>query len=142
MANNYSQAVATNTIPCSRELYQELEGVLEEEVEDLEEEHGFEVDLEEGQLHMFTRSECSWEVHALPLRAREIMGRILEAAQLPWWEFGYHFYCDKARPGEFGGGRFRIHRDGSIEFAGMSWNSDPAPPPSRPPPAAPYPWAL
>ncbi len=128
MANNYFEIVGDETIPCSEELFKKLEEALtcegesdgdDEAYDEDSYDHGMTVDYYNGSVHMY--SEMNGDLDQLPPAAIEVIKQILAKAGRPHWQFGYHYYCDKMRPGEFGGGFFRIMAAGEVVECERFW---------------------
>lgn len=124
MANCYTHCAAQNTIPCSEEDFQTLEGLLsvaEQEAEENDENpHGMVVTRCDGQLHMHDDCGSAYPEN-IGLQAQAKIADILRKAGLEFWEFGIAHTCDKPRPKSYGGDLMRFTADGRHEFQNHSW---------------------
>ena len=129
MANYYAVTTAVCGIKCSDEDYEDLIEAISKEKED-EDGEPIQVNFEcllsqengEQQLYICSDSDYSANIDDVPEPALKVIGRIVEKAGLPYWEFSVGYYCDKPRPGSAGGDAFRIYPDGSVRFAELKWD--------------------
>jgi len=119
MANNYSQVAAVTTLVCTEEEATIIKELLAKSEEEGDTYHGFTTEFSRGELYLF--AEESGTPEELPEEALEFIGKLITKNNLPYLEFGYAFTCSKMRPGEFGGGQFRIYPSGVIVWPGIVW---------------------
>ena len=124
MSNCYQLVAACIGVPCSPLLYDKLRAAwdtaAEEGMDDSEyEDSGFDIEYSGGEMYMY--AEDFGNPDAIPAKVLEVLGEIITNAGLPHLEFGAAYYDDKRRPNSCGGFRFKIHRDGSLEYAQVSW---------------------
>lgn len=131
MANNYAQCTPHTSLECTKEQALKLIDILELEVEGQEDyvndiygepnEHGFKGEYyEDGTFYMY--SEDYFDTDYLPKEFTKELGKIIRENDLPYLEFGYAITCDKLRPGEFGGGNFRIYPDSKVLYPTITWD--------------------
>jgi hypothetical protein len=117
MTNCYVIATAETEIPCRLEDYMELHNLLGAE----EPSHGmtfaWREDAEGGKLYAFTEDSC--DPYELSQPVRDVLVRIMRAANLSYWEFGYAWYSDRPKVSSAGGGSFRITAEGDVVYASL-----------------------
>lgn len=123
MSNCYQRITANISIPCSPLLYDRLQDAWNKMLVEVgnqdREDAGFDLELHGGQLYIY--AEEFGNPDQLSKKVLCVIGDIITRAGLPHLEFGAAYYDDKPRPHTCGGFRFRIHRDGSIEYAKVTW---------------------
>ena len=109
MSNSYSPCTANDILPCSPELAEKIKKSLELDDGVF---HGLKCEYhpEEKWLYIFADESCFPE--NLPDESLDLIGKAIEAAGLPYMEFGIAFYGDRQRAGSCGGAYFRIMSDG------------------------------
>lgn len=124
MANLWQQCICDERIDCSEVDYQELKTLIDQEDEKEDCAHqGFDVGLSGGQIAMWSEDMVCVDEIAEEILAK--IGEIIQKAGVPYWTFSFANCSDRLIVGESGGGRFRIHSDGSIEWMRDYWPSDP-----------------
>lgn len=116
MANSYSPAAGYQTIKCSKALADSIAEALDNGHEDP---HGFQVEYYDGELHLFAEEGCSPD--ALPKAALVLIGQAVAEAGMFFLKVGVAMYCDKMRPGSFGGYDFLITPQGEIVYPAIVW---------------------
>lgn len=123
MSNCYQIVVPTNAIPCPGDLWNRLRAELSRVVEqamDGAEDAGFDWDWEEGPEegigYLYAYAEDWGNIEAYPSDVLSVLGEIIKAAKLPYWEFGYAYYNDEMHPGSCGGGKFWVLDNGDVVF--------------------------
>lgn len=120
MANDNFIMRAEDSIKCSQENYDML-------VEALKDYSQLEVCYDNGDLYIYSESECTFEFFDNQADWDEVMGgigNIIKEAGMKYLTFYYASYCDKPRPASCGGGEFRIMPDGRAVFPKMEWPND------------------
>jgi hypothetical protein len=84
------------------------------------EDAGFDWDWEESPEeeigYLYAYAENWGNIEAYPSDVLSVLGEIIKAAKLPYWEFGYAYYSDKMRPDSCGGGKFWVLDNGDVVF--------------------------
>lgn len=127
MSNCYQLVTANMAVKCSPQLHEELEDALDTAAANgLDDpdynDSGFDFEVAGGELYIYA-SEFG-NPDDIPAEVLAVVGKILTAAKLPYLEFGAAYYEDKRRPESCGGFKFRIHADGSIEYAKITWEGE------------------
>lgn len=118
MSNCYQVVAARDSIPCSQELWLDLQELLDkvasESFETVDyEDHGLTFTWNSGFLYAFAED---WgNLDALPQSVLEKIAGILGCTDLDYWQFGVAYYSDKLRPDSCGGFDVRITKDGTIQ---------------------------
>jgi hypothetical protein len=120
--NHYCEIVASETITCSKEDFENLNALIDWDSDPNYEYHGMKVELH-GELHMF--SEENGILENLPEAALDLIGKIIEKAEKPYWEFGISYTASRKCPGAFGGSYARIYPSGGLVFATATWPDAP-----------------
>lgn len=118
MANNDCQCTAYDSLACSRKDADDLAELLEENPE-VDEYHGFCLEIDDTDsenISVYLYAEDFGATESLSKQFLDKLGQIIAANNLPYLEFGYAFTCSRLRPGEFGGGTFRVYTDGKLEY--------------------------
>lgn len=121
--NYYCEVVAADTIACSKEDFENLKALLDWDSDPNYDYHGMKVEFY-NELHMF--SEENGILENVPDAALTLIGKIIEKANEPYWEFGISYTATRKSPGAFGGGYARIYPDGNLVFAETTWPEIPA----------------
>lgn len=116
----YSRITASEGIPCSKSIFNSLKKLLEMNSDS----HGFEVEYKELDKKIFIFAEEQGNESELPLPFLDLFGKLLKKANRKYLEFGTAYYGYRPCTGTTGGGRFRIHSDGSIEWKESYWASE------------------
>ena len=119
MANNYYQCTPVQALKVTRKEAVELIDLLNPEEEDTF--HGFIGEHYEKENTFYMYCEEGGDPDELPKPFLKKLGKLIAKNKLKYLEFGYCFYCDKMRPGEFGGGEFRISIKGEIIYPKINW---------------------
>jgi len=122
MADNYYQCTPVTSLKASKKEAEELIGMLESNSE--EEYHGFRGEYYEEDNEFYMYCEDGGDADELPEEFLKKLGQLISKTGRKFLEFGYAFYCSKMRPGEFGGGRFRIDTDGNIHYPAEAWDDE------------------
>lgn len=120
MANNYTQCTPDRSLKCTKQQAHKLISLLnEEEGEDIC--HGFigEYYSKDGEFYFY--AETSGSPEELPKKFTKLLGTLMTKNKVPYVTIGGAFYCDKLRPGEFGGFDCRIYPDGEIVWPKIMW---------------------
>lgn len=120
MANNYQQVMPEKELPCTKEEAEEIVQALE--VDEDDDHHGFEFDWEGGHGYLLANESGNWD--ELPEAALKLVGKLIAAQGWPFLEFGVAWTCDRMRVGNFGGTKFRILPDGTLEHPQMLWPAE------------------
>jgi hypothetical protein len=125
--NSYQLVAAKISVPCSEELWAKLKRFLDGAAHECMEDDSIEnpdIDFEwkNGQLYAYSHDWGNPDL--LDRDVLEVVGQILQEANLPYWEFGYAYYSDKQRPDSCGGGSFRITRGGDVVWGKTVWESE------------------
>jgi len=124
MANNYSQCTPVEALKASKKEAHALIELLHAGQEETDDPHGYTGEYYENDNQFYMYAEDYENSENLPESFLKELGKLIAKTRRKYWEFGYAFTCDKMRPGEFGGGQFRIHTDGRIEYPEIKWESD------------------
>lgn len=126
MSNYYTVACANDTFPCTASEAKELNDLLAEPLADEEaEKSGMRVEYDPASKSGYlVTADASANPEALPEKFLKALGKILKRERWPYLEVGVAFTCDSYRPGSHGGDAFRIHHDGTREWAQLLWASD------------------
>jgi len=124
MANNYSQHAMHDTLQCSKEDFENLHTLLEN-CEDAG--HGFTIEFypdgdeatENGQLYIF--AEDIGNEDALSDEFLDALSKIIKKNNLSYIVLGVAHTCSKMRPGDFGGGDYRITAKGGFSYPQIIW---------------------
>lgn len=115
MADNYWQCTPTQDLAATKEEATALHLALAPG-QDFDYDHGFQIEFDKDEGRVYVFAEAYGDPWSLSEAATKLLGVLIEREGLPYLEFGYAFTCSKMRPGEFGGGKFRIYPDGSLVF--------------------------
>jgi hypothetical protein len=109
---------ATETVPCTKEQFEQLRRLLPyEEIEvEISESHGFQIELLDDR-DLFLFAERDGMVDNLPPRFRKALGSLLSAAGEPYLEVGFADTCYRVFSGSHAGGSWRLYPDGRIKYA-------------------------
>jgi len=121
MADNYTQCTPECALKATKEEADNLIKLLDNQ--DIENDvcHGFRGEYyeETGKFYMF--AEDNTNEGDLSEEFLKTLGKLIKKNTLPYLEFGYACTCSKMRPGEFGGGYFRINTKGEILYPELKW---------------------
>jgi hypothetical protein len=123
--NQYTEIVASDTIACSKEDFEQLKALMDGVDDPDREYHGMVVELG-NELHMF--SEEDGVLESVPEAAMKFIGTIIQKANQPYWEFGIAYTASRKAPGCFGGSAARIYPNGDLVFADTTWPEAPTEP--------------
>jgi hypothetical protein len=109
-------------LKCSKEEHAALVRALGTGSDERDQWHGFEAcEWSENAPEFYMYAKEHGEVDELPAEFLELLGRLMPANHRKYVEIGTAFYCDKMRPGEFGGTECRITPEGKIIRPEIVW---------------------
>lgn len=118
MANNYCQCTPDRALKVTEKEAELLKTLMElPETED--DRHGFRSEYYDGRFYMFAEEYTNED--NLPKEFLKELGKIIAKNKMKFLEFGYAVFCSKLRPGEFGGGSFRVTSTGKILYPKITW---------------------
>jgi len=116
MSNNYSQCTPDTALETTKEEGKRLCELLNSE--DDGDYHGFQGELiyEDDTCEFYMYADDGMYVEDLPEEFLKELGKLIAKNNRGFLTFGYACTCDKMRPGEFGGGEFRITKAGEVVY--------------------------
>jgi len=120
MANSYSQCTPECVLKATKKEAENLIKLAQytEEQEDAGEYHGFSFEYYNG---FYMYAEDNFDVSYFGTDFLKALGKLIKKNKMEYLLFGYAYTCSKLRPGEFGGGEFRIYTDGKIKYPTIIW---------------------
>lgn len=78
---------------------------------------GYALEWSEGDGELYIFAEDYATTSAVPQEFWDVLARLLTQMKMDYLTFSYASHCSKAAPGSFGGGEFRLYRDGQVVYA-------------------------
>ena len=122
--DNYTRVSSNETLMVTREEFETIKKILDEDIQEDGREHGLSVDYDERGLSMHLFDDCGCGVlENIPKAALDIITQALRRKGRSYWEIGIAHTADRNVPGTFGGTTARITDSGEVLFPQITWES-------------------
>jgi hypothetical protein len=129
MANYYTLMAADRCVPCTRAQFNKLKKILETVAEANDQYPGLDMEYwdkaeDPNDYGVYITSDESFNSDDLPEAFSKALGKLIEAAEMPFLQVGLAYTCDKLRPQSHGGDNARFYPDGSFVYRKCLWPED------------------